>query len=269
MLFDSEIEEKRIVLKNILHKIYANMVSKRKLIRKVATKFLKHHSVSGTSDILDFYASIIKGFQTPLNDEKLSFFMDILIPLHKKPNCEVYFEKLVKCCLIYLDKEETLAIALVEANLVYFPHSIEFKERLFLTEMIEIFSTVKIEKYATYFNKLIPYLLEIMAKCLTTESLFPFAIKLLLEDSFLALVEIYKKECFTVLVPLFGGSEGESQKGGTLISQNSTCSLDNPLEMKVNEIIDTINLKLKLMDAELYNENIKLLESSELDKTDI
>lgn len=263
MLFDSEIEEKRLVLRNILHKIYANMVNKRKMIRKVAIKFLKHHNGAGSSDILDFFASIIRGFQTPLNDEKLTFFMDILLPLHKKSNCELYLDKLTKCCLVYLEKEETLALPLIEAILSYFPQNNELKQKHFLNELTEVFMVINMEKYSSYLRKFVPYIMQIMAKSLTSEPLFPFAIKLLLEEKFFQFVEIYKTDCFPILVPLFGSIEGEGTKGGTLMSQNSGVSVDNAVELKVSDIIDTINMKLKTIDEGLYEESIKLLEMSE------
>lgn len=262
MLMDSDIDDKRQILKNILHKIYANMVSKRKMIRKVATKFLKYNNFSGTGEILDFFASIIKGFVTPLNDEKLTFFMEILLPLHKSTNYELYFDKIVKCCIIYLEKEETLVVPLIEAMLVLYSYSNEFNQKLFLNELIELCTTTKIDKYASFLKKFIPYLLEILSKGLSKESLFPLVVKLLTVESFLSVIEIFKKESFPTLVPIISNLQIELYKGGNLLSQSSSDSLISNIELtekgRIIDSIEEINNKLKMIDEGLYMKNIKI-----------
>ena len=58
------------------------------MIRKGITDLfnsLIHESYkfNGTSELLDILASIISGFAIPLRTEHVSFFHNIIIPLHK------------------------------------------------------------------------------------------------------------------------------------------------------------------------------------------
>ena len=67
-LFDSDLVEERDFLKNILHKLYAKLVPRRKMIRKAITDcfhLLIHeiHKFNGASELLDIMASIISGFR--------------------------------------------------------------------------------------------------------------------------------------------------------------------------------------------------------------
>lgn len=258
---DSDIEEKRQILKNILHKIYANMVSKRKMIRKVSIRFLKFNNFCGTGEILDFFASIIKGFVTPLNEEKLTFFMDILLPLHKT-NCEQYFDKLVKCCINYVEKDETLAIPMIEVILVFYPASTELKKKQYINELIELLTMIRIDKYLSFLKKIIPYLLDMISKGLTTQALFPYIAKLFSIDCFIRILDHYRKESFPVIVPIIDSFELEITKGISILSQASADSINNQNEWLEKGIlidhIQKIKIRVKYIDEELYMKNTRL-----------
>ena len=87
-LFDSEEAVERDYLKNILHKLYAKLVPRRKMIRKAINETFyqlihEGHKFNGASELLDILASIISGFAVPLREEHVIFFNNVIIPLHK------------------------------------------------------------------------------------------------------------------------------------------------------------------------------------------
>ena len=87
-LFDSEESVERDYLKNILHKLYAKLVPRRKMIRKSMNETFfslihESHKFNGAAELLDILASIISGFNVPLKDEHVIFFKNVIIPLHK------------------------------------------------------------------------------------------------------------------------------------------------------------------------------------------
>lgn len=87
-LFDSEEPRERDYLKNILHRLYAKLVPRRKMIRKAITDCFhtlihENYKFNGSSELLDIMASIISGFAIPLRDEHVVFFKSVIIPLHK------------------------------------------------------------------------------------------------------------------------------------------------------------------------------------------
>ena len=90
-LFDSENIQERDYLKQITHKLYAKVVKRRRLFRKMFNNhFLKliyeKPSSFGANEILDIYAAIISGFAVPLKDEHIQFFKLFLTPLLKLQN---------------------------------------------------------------------------------------------------------------------------------------------------------------------------------------
>lgn len=96
-LFDSEESVERDYLKNILHKLYAKLVPRRKMIRKAMNEcfFLlihENYSFNGAAELLDILASIISGFAVPLRDEHIIFFKNIIVPLHKVQTCASFYE---------------------------------------------------------------------------------------------------------------------------------------------------------------------------------
>jgi serine/threonine-protein phosphatase 2A regulatory subunit B' len=85
---NSEESVERDYLKNILHKLYAKLVPRRKMIRKAINECFfalihENHKFNGAAELLDILASIISGFAVPLRDEHVIFFQNIIIPLHK------------------------------------------------------------------------------------------------------------------------------------------------------------------------------------------
>jgi serine/threonine-protein phosphatase 2A regulatory subunit B' len=87
-LFDSEEPKEREYLKNILHRLYAKLVPRRKMIRKAITDTFytlihENYKFNGAPELLDILASIISGFAVPLRDEHVYFFKTVIIPLHK------------------------------------------------------------------------------------------------------------------------------------------------------------------------------------------
>ena len=87
-LFDSEEPREREFLKNILHRLYAKIVPRRKMIRiaiidQFYTLIHEKYKFNGTAELLNMLAGIISGFATPLRDEHVKSFKNVFIPLHK------------------------------------------------------------------------------------------------------------------------------------------------------------------------------------------
>ena len=99
-LFDSEEGVERDYLKNILHKLYAKLVPRRKMIRKAINECFyalihENHKFNGAAELLDILASIISGFAVPLREEHVIFFKMVIIPLHKVQTCSSFYEQLL------------------------------------------------------------------------------------------------------------------------------------------------------------------------------
>lgn len=125
-LFDSEEAVERDYLKNILHKLYAKLVPRRKMIRKAMNETFYNlihegHKFNGASELLDILASIISGFAVPLREEHVIFFNNVIIPLHKVQTCSEFFEQLLRCSMLFLTKDKGLAIPLLKGLLKYWP----------------------------------------------------------------------------------------------------------------------------------------------------
>ena len=115
MLFDSEETEERDFLKNILHKLYAKLVPRRKMIRKAITdcfQILIHeiHKFNVASELLDILASIISGFEVPLREEHVVFLKNIIIPLHKVQKSNLFFDNLIRCSMLLLFLPKTVLL---------------------------------------------------------------------------------------------------------------------------------------------------------------
>ena len=117
-LFDAEEPREREYLKNILHRLYAKLVPRRKMIRKAITDTfhtLIHENVkfNGAPELLDILASIISGFAVPLREEHIIFFKTIIVPLHKVQSSHLYHENLLRGSMLFLSKDPSLSIYVI------------------------------------------------------------------------------------------------------------------------------------------------------------
>jgi len=204
-LFDSEESVERDYLKNILHKLYAKLVPRRKMIRKAINECFfslihETHKFNGAAELLDILASIISGFAVPLRDEHVIFFKNVIIPLHKVQTCSQFYEQLLRCSMLFLTKDRTLAIPLLEGLLRYWPFANCVKETLFLTELQEVLEVCEVEKV----EPLIPKLFKRIVKCIGGIHLqvADRAMCFFENDYFLNILKTYKSETFPMLVPV-------------------------------------------------------------------
>lgn len=204
-LFDSEEAVERDYLKNILHKLYAKLVPRRKMIRKAINETFyqlihEGHKFNGASELLDILASIISGFAVPLREEHVIFFNNIIIPLHKVQTCSEFFEQLLRCSMLFLTKDKTLAITLLRGLLKYWPFANCVKETLFLTELQEVLEIVDDDKI----KELIVPLFRRIVRCIggTHLQVADRAMCFFENDYFLAKLKAYKEITFPMLVPV-------------------------------------------------------------------
>jgi serine/threonine-protein phosphatase 2A regulatory subunit B' len=204
-LFDSEESVERDYLKNILHKLYAKLVPRRKMIRKAINECFyalihETHKFNGAAELLDILASIISGFAVPLRDEHVIFFKNVIIPLHKVQTCSQFYEQLLRCSMLFLTKDRSLAIPLLEGLLKYWPFANCVKETLFLTELQEVLEVCEVEKV----EPLIAKLFKRIVKCIGGIHLqvADRAMCFFENDYFLNILKTYKQETFPMLVPV-------------------------------------------------------------------
>jgi len=204
-LFDTEESVERDYLKNILHKLYAKLVPRRKMIRKAMnecfyTLIHETHKFNGAAELLDILASIISGFAVPLREEHVIFFKNVIIPLHKVQTCSQFYEQLLRCSMLFLTKDRTLAIPLLEGLLKHWPFANCVKETLFLTELQEVLEVCEVEKV----EPLIPRLFKRIVKSIGGDHLqvADRAMCFFENDYFLNILKTYKDKTFPMLVPV-------------------------------------------------------------------
>lgn len=79
----------------ILHKLYAKLVPRRKLIRRVMQEYLlmaihEGRVYQGVGEILEIYP--INGFAVPLREEPTTFFKKIMVQILKLHNFNDFYE---------------------------------------------------------------------------------------------------------------------------------------------------------------------------------
>jgi len=156
-LFESEDPRERDYLKTILHRIYGKFMPYRAFIRKsinsIFYRFIyETESHNGIAELLEILGSIINGFALPLKDEHKTFRMKALLPLHKVRNVSMYHQQLSYCVTQFVEKDPTLAGAVLSHLLEYWPCTFSAKELLFLSEVEEILEMVHEALFQEFFT---------------------------------------------------------------------------------------------------------------------
>jgi len=204
-LFDSEEVTEREYLKNILHRLYAKLVPRRKMIRKAVTDtfYTLIHEVykfNGAAELLDIFASIISGFAVPLREEHVVFFKTVIIPLHKVQTCPKFHNELLRCSMLFVSKDPLLAFDLILGLLKYWPFASFGKETLFLAELLEVMDVCDITKLDPHIEVLFVRLI----KCIASPHLqvSDRAMCFFENDFFLSILKQYKTKIFPIMVPI-------------------------------------------------------------------
>ncbi len=204
-LFDSEEPREREYLKNVLHRLYAKLVPRRKMIRKAITDCFhslihENFKFNGAAELLDILASIISGFAVPLREEHLIFFKNVIAPLHKVQTAHLYHDQLLRCSMLFLAKDPSLSITLVESLLKYWPFANSSKEVMFLCELLEVLEVCEIAKL----EPLIPKLFKRLVKCISGPHLqvADRTMCFFENDYFINILKTYKLCTFPLLVPI-------------------------------------------------------------------
>ena len=142
-LFESENCSERDHLKMTLHRMYIKLICRRKLIRNYLNDLLlsvihEDKLICGTSDLLEFLASVVSGFTTPLHIEHVDTFQRVVLPLHKSIYFKNFQKPLSQCVIFYISKDRVLSVSLVRTVLRFGPISDSKKEVLFLSELVNI-----------------------------------------------------------------------------------------------------------------------------------
>jgi serine/threonine-protein phosphatase 2A regulatory subunit B' len=205
------------------------------------------HKFNGASELLDIMASIISGFAVPLREEHVIFFKNIIIPLHKVQTSNLYFDNLIRCSMLFLTKDSTLAIPLLEGILKYWPFANYVKETLFLQELPEVFEFCDAERI----QPLVVKLFKRVIRCISGSHLqvADRAMCLFESESFIAIIKQYKTITFNMLVPVV------------------SYLADNHWHQMLKESLSALKEILQKIDPQAYNNALENLDQKKYDKT--
>eukprot|EP00497_Spongosphaera_streptacantha_P001194 TRINITY_DN1816_c0_g1_i1.p1 TRINITY_DN1816_c0_g1~~TRINITY_DN1816_c0_g1_i1.p1 ORF type:complete len:265 (+),score=12.12 TRINITY_DN1816_c0_g1_i1:213-1007(+) len=108
----------------------------RKAICNVCYRYIyDKKSFNGIAEFLDIFSSIIHGFALPIKTEHQGFLRNVLIPLHKAKELEMFHQHLAECVIQFIYKDYRMGPVVIGGLLKYWPVMCPPKEVLFLDEL--------------------------------------------------------------------------------------------------------------------------------------
>jgi serine/threonine-protein phosphatase 2A regulatory subunit B' len=150
-LFDSMDGRERAAVQQVLHGLYLKFNQLRPKIRQCLQQILltfiyETKYFNGIGELLDFYESIIGGFSVPIKPENLQLLFTILIPLHAADFLHVFYENLLACIFVFVEKDANLLPAIIRRLLLYWPSS-TVKAKLFINEIGQLIDAMTEEQF--------------------------------------------------------------------------------------------------------------------------
>jgi len=203
-IFRSEDPREREYLKTILHRIYGKFMSLRSTIRKSINHVFYYviyedERHNGIGELLEILGSIINGFALPLKLEHKKFLRNVLIPLHKVGRLQQFHQQLSYCITQFIDKDNSLSLAIIGGLIKYWPLVSSSKEVLLLNELEEIIEITPPQQLMHFVEPVFKQL----ARCVQNQH-FQVAERALFfwnNDLIGSLTSDHKEQVFPIIVP--------------------------------------------------------------------
>lgn len=203
-LFDSEYPPEREALKSCLHLMYLKLVAIRKVVRKTINDLLyrlihEDYRFNGVSELLEILASIISGFAVPIKEEHMTFFERAILPLHKVQTSQLFHRELMRCTMLFVQKDQRLGLQVLECLNKAWPKSNSAKQIAFMEELMMVSCIMEPSILQGHIQMLFRRLSSMLAS--PHFRVCDFALSCFEKRDLMALVENYKAQIFSILVP--------------------------------------------------------------------
>lgn len=211
-------QEEWPLLRSLLLWAYAGYSGRRAQLRGLVGRLLRNassfmHKSSPVQPLLGMLVAVIRGFGSPLSQVHRSLLLDILLPLHKTnewlqwdrqtPMLAMYHKELVRCMMLFLEKDPSLSVRCVEALCSYFPGSREAntpKEVLIIYEISQVLRFVDVAA----FPQVLPVLLRQMTRLLSSHNAQPLqsVLQYWKDDHIAQLFQVHASQLIPPLLPV-------------------------------------------------------------------
>ena len=136
----------------------------------------------------------------PLKDEHVTFFHDIIIPLHKVQTNLNFLDELVNCVKLFLNKDPSLCLPFLQSILKFWPFANAYKEAYFIDEVSVVIAIIDPNDIKGVVGKLTKRIF----RCLSGDNLniMDRTSWLFQDEEFRNIIKIYKEETYPIMVPI-------------------------------------------------------------------
>lgn len=129
----------RVAVRDFLHAFYSRYMGQRAIIRSDIFGLFSMGQAS--LELLDFFSSIVQGFNPPLKPEHVKFFHQALLPLYSCPDLNQYNEGLTSCVCKFCEKNFNFIAVTFEYLYKHWPLQDSKKQKIFIDSVKVILFT--------------------------------------------------------------------------------------------------------------------------------
>ncbi|EAX94611.1 phosphoprotein phosphatase, putative [Trichomonas vaginalis G3] len=135
-------DREKAVVRDILHALYTKFIHLREIVRSnIAYQFSNNIC---SSELMEFFLSIVSGFNAPLKQDHVDFYYKYVLPLHCTQKYSSIQRPFVQCTVKFIQKSILLFTPTVMYIAKHWPCSDRRKQIDFLNELTTLLSTFEL-----------------------------------------------------------------------------------------------------------------------------
>ena len=123
-------DRERIAVRDILHSLYTKFMNHRTLVRESIADYFASGYCS--PELLQFFSSVVSGFNSPLNPEHVTFYHRSILPLYDLHQMPKFSVALLDLIVNYISKSGMLLEPTIAFLIKHWPRAHRAKQGLFL-----------------------------------------------------------------------------------------------------------------------------------------
>jgi serine/threonine-protein phosphatase 2A regulatory subunit B' len=255
-------DREKAVVRDILHTLYTKFMKLRELCRKCIAMQFSNDVVS--YELIEFFLSVVSGFNTPLKDDHVDFYYKHFITLHSSHFFPVFQKPYVQCIIRFISKSILLFSPTIMYISKHWPCSDRKKQIEYLNELNMLLLAFEINVTP----KTAQVVFKIIGDCVESENadVSEAAVDILLNNELATLIKSNSSVIFPVLIePVYRAAKyhwDNCTKTNAYVVLQVLSEIDNQTFNKANEAHKLMKTQKSAAFGVFKNNWIRIFEAA-------
>ena len=255
-------DREKTTVRDILHALYTKFMNLREICRNCIARQFSNDTVS--YELIEFFLSVVSGFNSPLKDDHVNFYYKHFLPLHTSHVFSSFQVPYVKCLIKFISKSILLFSPTINYISRHWPCSDRKKQMEYLNELSILLKEFEINVTP----KAAQIVFKIIGECVESENadVSEAAVDILMNNDLATLIKSNSSIVFPVVIePVYRAAKhhwDNCAKTNAYVVLQVLSEIDNQTFNKANEAHKMIKSQKQAANAVFKNNWSKIFEAA-------